>query len=89
MGSRNGVVHWVDDCGFSVDDGNEMGARMTFGFGGILTIVLVILKLTDHIDWSWIWVVMPICVSIVLQILFLVAVWIFSPLFSKSFFEKF
>jgi len=30
------------------------------GFCGVLTIVFIILKLCDVIDWSWIWVLAPI-----------------------------
>lgn len=29
----------------------------------ILTIILVILKATNHIDWSWIWVFAPTWIS--------------------------
>lgn len=30
------------------------------GFAGLLTIVFIILKLIEKIDWSWIWVLSPI-----------------------------
>lgn len=30
------------------------------GFGGLLTVLFVILKLTNHIDWSWILVLSPL-----------------------------
>lgn len=30
------------------------------GFIGLLTILFIGLKLTDHIDWSWWWVLAPI-----------------------------
>lgn len=30
------------------------------GFYGGLTILFVALKLTDHIDWSWFWVIFPV-----------------------------
>ncbi len=30
------------------------------GFGGLLTILFIALKLTDKIDWSWIWVLSPL-----------------------------
>lgn len=33
------------------------------GFVGLLTIVFIVLKLTDHIDWSWWWVLSPIWIS--------------------------
>lgn len=30
------------------------------GFVGLLTVLFIGLKLTDHIDWSWWWVLAPI-----------------------------
>lgn len=34
------------------------------GFTGLLTIAFIVLKLCKMIDWSWIWVVSPIWISI-------------------------
>ena len=39
------------------------------GFVGLLTIVFIVLKLTKIINWSWIWVISPIWITIVLVIL--------------------
>ena len=36
------------------------------GFTGLLTIVFIILKLTDVIDWSWWWVLSPIWISLII-----------------------
>lgn len=30
------------------------------GFGGLLTLLFIGLKLTGHIDWSWWWVLAPV-----------------------------
>lgn len=30
------------------------------GFLGALTLIFITLKLTDNIDWSWLWVLSPI-----------------------------
>lgn len=30
------------------------------GFTGLLTILFIGLKLTNHIDWPWIWVLSPL-----------------------------
>ena len=38
------------------------------GFFGLLTIVFITLKLTDHIDWSWWWVLAPLWMPITLII---------------------
>lgn len=48
------------------------------GFVGLLTILFIALKLTGYIDWSWIWVLSPIWVSIILGILFFVIIFIIS-----------
>jgi hypothetical protein len=34
------------------------------GFGGLLTVLFVGLKLTGYIDWSWWWVTSPITIPI-------------------------
>lgn len=34
------------------------------GFVGLLTIVFIVLKLTGHIAWSWLWVLSPILISL-------------------------
>lgn len=50
------------------------------GFCGLLTIVFIVLKLTDYIDWSWWWVLFPLwfplaaVLSIILVILVLNAI---------------
>lgn len=39
------------------------------GFGGLLTIVFIVLKLTGYISWSWWWVLSPIWIGFALFIL--------------------
>ena len=39
------------------------------GFIGLLTIVFIVLKLTKVIDWSWIWVISPIWIVLLLGII--------------------
>ena len=41
------------------------------GFGGLLTIVFIVLKLTDVIDWSWWWVLSPIWIAVAFVLLIL------------------
>jgi len=35
-------------------------------FTGILTIVFIVLKLTGFINWSWVWVLSPLWISVVI-----------------------
>lgn len=55
--------------------GSSESRRGGVGFAGLLTLLFVGLKLTDHIDWSWWWVLSPLWISValVLGILGLVA----------------
>lgn len=42
-------------------------------FGGLLTIVFIVLKLTDNIDWSWWWVLSPLWIPIAIGLVVMVA----------------
>lgn len=39
------------------------------GFTGLLTIAFIVLKLTNYIDWPWIWVLSPLWIGFALFIL--------------------
>jgi hypothetical protein len=38
------------------------------GFGGLLTVLFIGLKLTNQIDWSWWWVLSPMWVPLALVV---------------------
>lgn len=42
------------------------------GFGELLTVVFIILKLTNVINWSWLWVLSPIWISFIIGIIILI-----------------
>jgi len=44
------------------------------GFAGLLTILFIGLKLTGYISWSWIWVLSPIWISMIIGIVLLLAI---------------
>lgn len=44
------------------------------GFTGLLTIAFIVLKLTGYIKWSWIWVLSPIWISIIVTFVLAVIV---------------
>lgn len=47
------------------------------GFFGLLTLAFIILKLCNVIRWSWVWVLSPLWVPVVLFILIVILfVWI-------------
>lgn len=49
-------------------------------FAGLLTIVFIVLKLTNNIDWSWWWVLSPLWItfSISFVVVFIVSLIIAS-----------
>jgi hypothetical protein len=50
------------------------------GIVGVLTIVFVVLKLTNNIDWAWIWVLSPLWIGLSLAVvgsLFAIAIFLF------------
>ena len=44
------------------------------GFTGLLTIVFIVLKLTNYITWSWWWVLSPIWISLGITIFILLII---------------
>jgi len=41
------------------------------GFGTVLFLIFLVLKLTDQIDWSWWWVTSPLWIPFAMLILFM------------------
>lgn len=41
------------------------------GFGGLLTILFIGLKLTGYIDWPWLWVLAPTWIPLAIVVGFL------------------
>lgn len=42
------------------------------GFTGVLTVAFIVMKLCGIIKWSWLWVLSPIWISIILWVLIFV-----------------
>ena len=51
---------------------NDVKASGGIGFGGLLTIVFIVLKLTKVIDWSWWWVTAPIWIPVAITLVVLI-----------------
>ena len=51
---------------------NATATAKGIGFSGLLTIAFVVLKLCGVIKWSWLWVLSPVWISILLWVLFIV-----------------
>lgn len=50
------------------------------GFTGLLTIVFILLKLTGYIAWSWLWVLAPMWISVVLVVVIFIVLILVSLL---------
>ncbi len=46
------------------------------GLGSVLFVVFLVLKLTDHIDWSWWWVTSPLWISGLIGVLVMLLVFL-------------
>lgn len=55
---------------------NSSSSSSGIGFVGLLTILFITLKLTNYIDWSWLWVLSPLwigfAIGIIIIIIFLI-----------------
>ena len=56
-----------------MNNGNNNGASGGIGFVGLLTIVFIVLKLTGVIAWSWVWVLAPLWIDLLLIVVAIVA----------------
>ena len=54
------------------------------GLSGVLTVVFVVLKLVGVINWSWVWVLSPLWISISLSIVIITAAVIIMLLADKN-----
>lgn len=57
---------------------NEKNSKTNTGFGivSILTIVFIVLKVTNVINWSWIWVFSPIWIELIIMALMFVIIFL-------------
>lgn len=51
----------------------QINIKLPGSFIGLLTILFIGLKLTDYIDWSWLWVLAPLWIPITLILLIVLA----------------
>jgi hypothetical protein len=51
---------------------NDNSRNGGIGFFGVLTVLFIALKLTGFIQWSWLWVLSPIWLSAVIEIIVLI-----------------
>lgn len=63
---------------------NTTTVRGGVGFGGLLTLLFIALKLTKVIAWSWWWVLSPIWISFGLVIGIAIIAIILAAMFNRN-----
>lgn len=53
---------------------NRNSSSSGIGICGVLTIVFIVLKLVGVINWSWLWVLCPLWINILLTVIMLVII---------------
>lgn len=49
-----------------------MDSNTGMSFGDILLIIFIVLKLTHVINWSWVWVLSPLWISIIIAVIIVI-----------------
>ena len=57
---------------------------MRIGFLSLLTIVFIILKLTEVIAWSWVWVLSPLWLGIPVAVVFFLTLVVLIELINQK-----
>lgn len=52
-------------------------------FGGLLTIVFIVFKITGHLNWSWIWVFSPLWIGFLINVMIIVSIFGYVKLKEK------
>jgi len=63
---------------------NVLSSSSGIGFSGLLTILFIALKLLGVISWSWLWVLSPLWISMILSIFIIILVIIIAVIFNDN-----
>ena len=55
---------------------NNSNSRTGIGFTGLLQLLFIALKLVGVINWSWLWVLSPTWISLVIVVICLIIIFI-------------
>lgn len=64
------------------NDKSNVSIKNGAGFIGLLQLIFIVLKLTDIISWSWLWVLSPIWISVALYALVIIVLLVLSLIVS-------
>lgn len=62
---------------------NQPASNTSLNLGTVLFLIFLVLKLTNHIDWSWWWVTSPLWIPVTLLVLVAVLIMCFKTIFGK------
>lgn len=63
---------------------NNNSKSSGIGFCGLLAISFIVLKLTNYINWSWWWVLSPLCIPLAVALVVILAIVILKVIFGSS-----
>lgn len=67
-----------------MEDKSTIGASGAgIGFSGLLTIVFITLKLCKVINWSWVWVLSPIWISMIITLVIILIIFLVFLILNK------
>ena len=52
------------------NENNTVVKKQGLGFSTVLTIIFIVLKLVGVIEWSWVWVLSPIWITVAITLAF-------------------
>ena len=81
------TIRILEECSFSLEKGRcfeNKEETINLSFFGVVAIVFIILKLTGTITWSWLWVLSPLWIGLILGSVIFVAVLIIMILVMKN-----
>ena len=64
------------------------GTSGGIGFVGLLTILFITLKLLGKITWSWVWVLSPIWISIIIYVAVIIITLIAAAISSRRRYKR-
>ena len=64
---------------------NRNSSSSGIGICGVLTIVFIVLKLVGVINWSWLWVLCPLWINLLLTVIVLVIITIINKRTSNKY----
>ena len=56
----------------TINDTTETTKTIAPSFSAIITLIFIVLKLTGNISWSWIWVLAPMWIDLILAIVLII-----------------